>query len=50
LETVRTIERTKSSFKSKELGQLRIKLEQLLEKAKKLKSFQNSPITTKQEK
>jgi DNA-binding NarL/FixJ family response regulator len=36
LETVRTLERTKSSFKSKELGQLRIKLEQLLKKIKKI--------------
>ncbi len=35
LETIRAIERTKSSFKSKELGQLRIQLEQLLKKVKK---------------
>ncbi len=35
LETVRAIERTKSSFKSKELGQLRIRLEHLLKKVKK---------------
>jgi DNA-binding response OmpR family regulator len=34
-ETIKTLELTKSSFKSKELGQLRIKLEQLLKKAKK---------------
>ncbi|MGB8226701.1 MAG: response regulator [Sedimentisphaerales bacterium] len=36
LETVSTLEKTKSSFKSKELGQLRIKLEQLLKKIKKI--------------
>ena len=36
LETVRTLEKTKSSFKSKELGLLRIRLEQLLKKIKKL--------------
>jgi DNA-binding response OmpR family regulator len=36
LETVRALERTKSSFKSKELGQLRIRLEQLLKKVKKI--------------
>jgi DNA-binding NtrC family response regulator len=35
LETVRAIERTKSSFKSKELGQLRVRLEQTLKKVKK---------------
>jgi DNA-binding response OmpR family regulator len=34
-ETIKTLELTKSSFKSKELGQLRIKLEQLMKKAKK---------------
>jgi DNA-binding response OmpR family regulator len=36
LETVRALEKTKSSFKSKELGQLRIKLEQLLKNIKKI--------------
>jgi CheY-like chemotaxis protein len=36
LSTVRVLEKTKSSFKSKELGQLRIKLEQLLKKVKKI--------------
>ena len=35
-ETIKTLELTKSSFKSKELGQLRIKLEQLMKKAKKV--------------
>lgn len=35
-EAVRTLEKTKSSFKSKELGLLRIKLEQLLKKAKNI--------------
>lgn len=34
-ETIKILEVTKSSFKSKELGQLRIKLEQLMKKAKK---------------
>jgi CheY-like chemotaxis protein len=34
-ETIKILELTKSSFKSKELGQLRIKLEQLMKKAKK---------------
>jgi DNA-binding response OmpR family regulator len=34
-ETIKTLELTKSSFKSKELGQLRIKLEQLMKKNKK---------------
>lgn len=37
-QTVRILEVTKSSFKSKELGQLRIRLEKLLKKAKKLKA------------
>jgi len=36
LSTVRALEKTKSSFKSKELGQLRIQLEQLLKKVKKV--------------
>lgn len=36
LETVRTLEKTKSSFKSIELGQLRIRLEQLLKKTKRI--------------
>lgn len=36
LETVRALERTKSSFKSKELGQLRIRLEQLLKRVRKI--------------
>jgi len=36
LETIRALERTKSSFKSKELGQLRIRLELLLKKSKKI--------------
>ncbi|MGA2915956.1 MAG: response regulator [Sedimentisphaerales bacterium] len=36
LSTVRALEKTKSSFKSKELGQLRIRLEQLLKKVKKI--------------
>lgn len=36
LSTVRALEKTKSSFKSKELGQLRIQLEQLLKKVKKI--------------
>lgn len=35
-ETIKTLELTKSSFKSKELGQLRIKLEQLMKKAKNI--------------
>jgi hypothetical protein len=35
-EAVRGLEKTKSSFKSKELGLLRIKLEQLLKKAKNI--------------
>lgn len=35
IETIRALERTKSSFKSKELGQLRIQLEQLLKNVKK---------------
>lgn len=35
-EAVRSLEKTKSSFKSKELGTLRIKLEQLLKKAKNI--------------
>jgi DNA-binding response OmpR family regulator len=35
-ETIKILEMTKSSFKSKELGQLRIKLEQLTKKAKKI--------------
>lgn len=35
-EAVRGLEKTKSSFKSKELGSLRIKLEQLLKKAKNI--------------
>jgi hypothetical protein len=34
-ETIKTLELTKSAFKSKELGNLRIKLEQLVEKTKK---------------
>lgn len=49
-ETVKTLEKTKSSFKSKELGQLRIKLEKLLKKAKKLKTSQTSPKTARQKK
>jgi hypothetical protein len=36
IETIRALERTKSSFKSKELGQLRIRLEQLLKKVKNI--------------
>ncbi|OHB55445.1 MAG: hypothetical protein A2173_10000 [Planctomycetes bacterium RBG_13_44_8b] len=43
-ETVKTLEKTKSSFKSKELGRLRINLEKLLKKAKKLKA---SPTLSK---
>jgi response regulator RpfG family c-di-GMP phosphodiesterase len=34
-ETIKTLELTKSAFKSKELGNLRMKLEQLVEKTKK---------------
>jgi DNA-binding response OmpR family regulator len=36
IETIRALERTKSSFKSKELGQLRLHLEQLLKKVKNI--------------
>jgi DNA-binding response OmpR family regulator len=36
IETIRALERTKSSFKSKELGQLRIRLEQVIKKVKKI--------------
>ena len=49
-QTVGILEKTKSSFKSKELGQLRTKLERLLKKAKKLKASQTLPKTTRQEK
>jgi DNA-binding response OmpR family regulator len=35
-ETIKTLELTKSAFKSKELGNLRLKLEQLVEKTKKV--------------
>jgi hypothetical protein len=35
-ETIKTLELTKSAFKSKDLGNLRIKLEQLVEKTKKV--------------
>ncbi|MBN1787085.1 MAG: response regulator [Sedimentisphaerales bacterium] len=48
-ETVRILERTKSSFKSKELGDLRVKLEKLLKKAKKLKVSPAMPKGPKQE-
>jgi hypothetical protein len=49
-QTVGILEKTKSSFKSQELGQLRTKLERLLKKAKKLKASRTLPKTTRQEK